>query len=171
MRESLTRVLVCPSCHGSLRWEISRRSGPELEEGSAGCNACPATYPLHRGIGVFLAPKDRPEDLWEGVSSQIEELARSEPDKVRLLPEAPMEAMNPADLIYRGFILDSRGRYQEAKAAYDLARTRSRSDEQEDCIRSQVAFVRREVSRSAGPVVDIASGMGALLEELLPGAT
>lgn len=171
MQEFVACLLVCPTCHGALHWKISRSSGPELEEGSARCDACPASYPLHRGIAAFLPESGRPEDLWESANSQIEELVRSEPEKVRLLLESPMESMNPTDLFFRGLILDSRGRYQDAKAARDLAFAGSYSAEQQACVRSQMDFVKREVGRSTGPVIDLASGMGALLEVLLPDAT
>lgn len=45
------------------------------------------------------------------------------------------------------------------------------SPEQHGCIRSQMDFVRKRLAGRPGPVVDLASGMGALLEVLLPVAT
>ncbi len=171
MHKSLERLLVCPACHGTLRWEVSRKSGPELEEGVAKCRTCPATYPVHQGIAAFLTGGKLPEELWEDTSSQIEEFVRTEPEKVRLLLESPVETMNPADLFFRGLILEDRGQYEPAKLARDRALAGSYSAEQRACVRSQMDFVQREVARSASPVIDLASGMGALLEVLLPGAT
>lgn len=171
MRRSISRLLACPACHGTLRWKISRRTGSELKEGGATCRACGATYPLHRGIAAFFTDRERPEDLWESSNSQIEELARTEPEKVRLLLESPMGTMNPTDLFYRGLILDGRGQYPEAKVARDRALAGSYSAEQRACVESQIGFVRRAIAGRAGVVVDLASGMGALLEALLPDAT
>lgn len=170
MHQSLVQLLVCPRCRGTLRWEIARKSGPELEEGAARCDTCPATYPLRRGIAAFLTESGRPEDLWEISNSQIEELVRCEPEKVRLLVESPTGSMNPTDLFFRGLILDSRGQYRDAETARSLALPRSYSAEQRACVRSQMDFVKRQVSRGTGPVVDLASGMGSLLEVLLPDA-
>ena len=171
MHELVVRLLVCPACHGTLRWEIHQKTGPELEEGAATCSACAATYPVHQGIAVFLLESGRPEDLWENANSQIEDLVRSEPEKARLLLESPVEGMNPTDLFFRGLILESRERFQEAKEARDLAWAGSYSSEQQACVRGQMDFVKREVAGCAGPVVDLASGMGTLLEVLLPAAT
>lgn len=171
MQRSVSRLLVCPACHGTLRWKISRRTGSELKEGVATCRACGAAYPLHRGIAAFFTDRHRPEDLWERSNSQIEALARTEPEKVRLLLESPMGTMNPTDLFFRGLILDGRGQYQEAKVARDRALAGSYSAEQRACVESQMGFVRRAIAGRAGAVVDLASGMGALLEALLPEAT
>lgn len=170
MHESLERLLVCPACHGPLHWKVSRSSGPELEEGAATCDTCAATYPLHRGIAVFLSGSSRLEDLWGSANSRTEELVRNEPEKVQLLLESPMDTMNPTDLFFRGLILEGRGQYQDAKAAHDRALAGSYSAEQHACVRSQIDFVKQEVTRSASPVVDLASGMGTLLTVLLPGA-
>lgn len=171
MQESLAHILVCPACHGDLRWEISRKQGLELQEATARCDTCPASYPVHRGIAVFLSERGRPADLWEVANSHLQELVRSEPEKVRALLESPIETMNPTDLFFRGLILDSRGMYPDAKVSRDLALSRSYSSEQRACVRSQMNFVRMKVAPLAGPVVDLASGVGSLLEILLPDAT
>jgi ubiquinone/menaquinone biosynthesis C-methylase UbiE/uncharacterized protein YbaR (Trm112 family) len=171
LHESLTRLLVCPSCHGALRWKIVRRNASEIEEANAQCSSCDSHYQVYRGIGAFLTSQEKPKDLWEETNSQIEELVRREPAKVRLLLETPMTTMNPTDLFFRGLILDSRGKYEEGKVARDRAVEGSYSLEQRACIQSQMTFVKGRIVNSPSPVVDLASGMGALLEVLLPGAS
>lgn len=134
------------------------------------CKSCDSHFPVHRGIGAFLLMEDQRDDLWEETNSQIEALAKSEPEKIRLLLESPIETMNPTDLFFRGLVLDSRRQYKGAREARDLALERSYSPEQRASMSDQMQFVRRQMVGSPGPVVDLASGMGSLLEVLLPGA-
>ena len=140
-------------------------------EGSARCSPCDIDYPLRNGIGVFLPPQERPEDLWEETNSAIQRLVKNEPEKVRLLLESPVATMNPTDLFFRGLILESQQRYVEAREVRNLSRAGMYSSEQYACMKSQLDFVSSQVTDSPGPVVDLACGMGTLLETLLPKAT
>jgi len=171
MRDQLRRLLVCPACHGPLRWKVSEKAGGRIQEGSARCTECDVAYPVHRGIGVFLTSLPKPEDLWDEANREIASFLRDEPERVRKLMEAPLEALNPTDQFVRGLLLEERKEFGPAKIATDLAVEGMYPVQYRTAWTSQMRFVKQQLARGRGPVVDLASGMGMLLEFLLPEAT
>ena len=65
MLDVVTDLLVCPACHGALRWESWERDGRQIEAAAATCAGCGAGYPVREGIGLFLPPGHRRADAWE----------------------------------------------------------------------------------------------------------
>jgi len=54
MHRDLTHVLVCPSCHGSLRLTIDREADEEIESGILRCEPCAAGYPIVAFVPRFV---------------------------------------------------------------------------------------------------------------------
>jgi len=166
MHSYLIDMLECPACHGELDWRINERDGDRIEAAQARCNACDASYVVQDGIGIFLLPELRRNDLWEEVDSELAQFLQEHPDVERQLMEPALSALSPADQFYRSLVLDERGHYAEAKAAEDTANAGLYTSEYLACWNSQVDYLIEQVSGSEGPIVDLASGRCYLVEEL-----
>lgn len=171
VQEQLTRLLVCPACHGSLQWVFFQRRGDRIQEGKAICGVCRSDYPVHQGIAVFLTTLPKPEDLWNEADTEIASFLKSEPERARRLMEAPLESLNPTDQLVRGFVLEARKDFVQAKNALDRANHGMYTAQFRAASRSQTHYVKERLAVRPGPVVDLASGMGSLLESLLPDST
>lgn len=166
MDEQLVDLLVCPVCHGALVWRTQVRVGGRIEEGEARCHGCGATYPVHEGIGLFLTPDLSRHDLWEEVESRLAAYLRQHLEVERTLLATPLEGLSPADRWFRARILEERGAFAEAQRAEELALADLYTREWLACYRAQLAYVTEHLSPAEGPVVDLASGRGRLVEEL-----
>jgi uncharacterized protein YbaR (Trm112 family)/SAM-dependent methyltransferase len=166
MNEALLPMLVCPACRGDLAWDLIRQDGAEVEEAEARCQACGAAYPVREGIGLFLTPDLPRHDLWEESESRLAAYLREHPEVERQLMEAPPEALSPADLFYRALALEERGEFIQARALERQAMARLYTPEYLACHERQLAYVLGQVADAQGPVVDLASGRGALVERL-----
>jgi uncharacterized protein YbaR (Trm112 family) len=166
MRNYLIEMLECPACHGELAWTVAERCGNRIEMAEARCTACAATYPVREGIGLFLTPELPRDDLWEEADSRLIQYLREHPQVERPLMGVPLDTLAPADQSFRALVLEERGEYAEAKAAEDLANVGLYTPEVLVCQESQVNYVLERLSASDGPIVDLASGRGYLVEEL-----
>ncbi|HET7875325.1 MAG TPA: methyltransferase domain-containing protein [Methylomirabilota bacterium] len=54
MKTSLLEYLACPRCRGALRCDALRADGDEVLEGTLGCAACAAAFPIRGGIPRIL---------------------------------------------------------------------------------------------------------------------
>ena len=169
--DGLTDILVCPVCHGALDWRGSMRVGHRIVQGKAVCSQCQADYPFHEGIGAFLPSHPKADDLWEQVDRETAEFLHGEPVRARRLMDAPLESLSPTDLLVRSFVHASRRDFGAAKIAVDLAIEGLYTPEFRDASKSQMRFLKERLADRPGPIVDLASGRGSLLEFLLPGAS
>jgi len=168
VREELTQRLVCPVCHLDLRWEVSRRAGDDLQEATGSCRECRVDYPVHRGVGAFLTPDRRPQDLWEEADQGLRAFLNEEPARARRLLESPVESLNPTDQLVRGLLQQERQEFGEARRTLERAQTGLYTSAYRSALDHQLRFVREELRGCAGPVVDLATGMGSLLEFVVP---
>jgi uncharacterized protein YbaR (Trm112 family) len=166
MHEILTGMLQCPACSGALDWDVQARTAGRIEEGVAHCTTCSSTYPILEGIGVFLTPDLPRNDLWEGVESGLTRFLRENPEIERRLLNTPLHDLNPADRFFRGMVLDERGDLDSAEAAYESAHAGMYTDEYRACVRGQIDHVVARTQDAPGPIVDLASGRGTLVEAL-----
>ena len=166
MHDYIIEMLECPACHGELAWTLGERRGNHIETAEAHCPACATTYPIREGIGLFLTPDLPRDDLWEQIDSQLTQYLRKHPEIERQLMDVPLETLAPADQFFRAMVLDERGEYAQAKAASDLAMLGLYTQEYLSCSDDQVNFVIERLAASDGPVVDLASGRGHLVEEM-----
>lgn len=166
MHSFIPDLLHCPHCHGALRWTITTRHGERIEEAEARCVACGASYPVREGIGLFLTPDLPRDDLWEQVESGLTQHLRAHPDVERRLMDVPLDALAPADQFFRALVLEERGDFAQARDVAALAESRLYTPEYRACSSSQQRFVVQRLAGGSDPVVDLASGRGALVETL-----
>jgi ubiquinone/menaquinone biosynthesis C-methylase UbiE/uncharacterized protein YbaR (Trm112 family) len=167
MHSSLIDLLVCPACHGELTWKIMDRRSTQIETAVAFCTGCGCEYPLREGIGVFLTANLSREDLWEEVESQLSSHLQDHPDIERQLMNVPLHDLSPADQFFRAMILDERGAFEQAKTAFKSANTGLYSAEYLACSEAQITFILDQLTETEGPIIDLASGMGQLVERMV----
>lgn len=166
MHRFLIDALQCPACGGALRWEVAETAGDRIEMAEAACLACSARYPVREGIGLFLTPDLPRNDLWEQAGSRLSQHLAAHPDVARQLMDAPLASLTPADRFFRAMALDERGDYAQARAAREAALPGVYTRAYLNCAQSQVDYVIDQLAGADGPVVDLASGMGFLVEAM-----
>lgn len=169
MRDYLLEYLACPVCHRELSWNVARRvadRGGDIIEATAACTSCGASYQVKDGIAAFLTPDLYREDLWEAVDSRLSVFLKENPDMEKALLKSPLSALGRADRFVRGMVLSERGDYQGAREAYAGA-SEIYTSEYIAAQDSQIAYLVDRVADTSGPVVDLASGKGALVEPLV----
>jgi uncharacterized protein YbaR (Trm112 family) len=166
MHKYLIEILVCPLCHGELDWTLSEQDENRIERGRAHCAACGATYHLRQGIGLFLTPDLPRDDLWEQVDSKLIQYLGQHAEVERRLMDVPLDTLAPADLFFRALVLEERRDYEAAKAVEALAMEGIYTPAYRACSQSQFDYVLEQLSEVEGPIVDLASGRGYLVERL-----
>jgi uncharacterized protein YbaR (Trm112 family) len=167
MHTYLIEMLECPACHGRLNWDITEQTEARIETAEARCNACAATYPVRNGIGLFLTPGLQRNDLWEQVDSRLIQHLREHPELEHQLMDVPLETLSPSDQFFRASVLAEQGNFIEAQIAADLADKGLYTPEYLNCRNSQVDYVVEWLSTTEGPIVDLASGLGYLVEKVV----
>ena len=170
MHKYLKEMLECPQCQSGLKWEITEESKDRILSAEILCKDCSGEYSVRDGIGVFLTPDLQRNDLWESSSTGLDDFLAENPEVGKKLLEGPDEALSPVDMHFRGVILESKGKPQEARQAFSKARNAMYSKETLECMNSQLSLVIEELSKTDEPVVDLASGActlaGRILKEL-----
>lgn len=166
MHSYLLEMLECPICHGHLHWSITKRNGDRIETGEAICATCNANYPIREEIGIFLTPDLPRNDLWEQTSSQLTQYLQQNPEIEHQLLNVPLETLAPADQFYRSLVLDEQGDFKNAKEARELSFKGLYTEEYLECWNRQLNYVLDKLAVFDGPIVDIASGQGYLVEKI-----
>jgi uncharacterized protein YbaR (Trm112 family) len=172
MHSFLTEIVCCPACHGDLTWDIALRSATRLVNAVAHCTVCAAEYFVRDEIGVFLTPDLPREDLWQEVGNRMSRVLAGSPDLDRQLMGVPLEALNPADQILRGFVLEERGDFETARTVHAIAEKGLYTAAYLACRDRQFAYLVKllNADRSDNETVfDLASGRGYLIDALLAG--
>ena len=167
MKEYLIDMLCCPDCHEVLEWIVEDRLDDHIETGTAMCNTCTAAYPIRDGIGLFLTSELEREDLWEQVDSSLTLHLRENPVLEAQLMDAPLETLGPADQLFRGMILEERGDFAGAELAMEVSHQGLYTSDYVRCWEMQVDTLIEKVREVPGPIVDLASGRGYLVEKLV----
>jgi len=166
MHTYLIEMLQCPACRADLDWTMTGQKGDRIETADAYCRACRAIYPVREGIGVFLTPDLRRNDLWEQIDSSLMGYLHEHPALEQQLMEAPVESLAPADQFFRALVLEEGGDFAGAQAVEHTANQGLYTPEYLVCWRSQVDYVVEWLSMTEGPIVDLASGRCYLVEAL-----
>lgn len=166
MHTYLIEMLECPACHGTLDWSITEQDENRIKTAEVLCNVCNATYPVRDGIGLFLIPALRRNDLWEEVDSGLIQHVHEHPELDHQLTDVPLDTLAPADQFFRALLLEERGKYIEAQIAEASAHKGLYTVEYLNCWHSQFDYIVEWLSTTAGPIVDLASGRGYLVEKL-----
>lgn len=168
MQRFLLDLLECPACHHELIWQITERRGSQIEAGAARCLACDATYPIRDSIGLFLVSETRGDDLWEEAATGLGRLLAEHPDVDAELTAGPLDALAPADQVFRALTLEERGDSAGAEAAFRAAHPRLYTPDYLACYAAVRQHLVATLAGISQPVVDLASGRGDLADELLP---
>jgi len=167
MQEFLIEMLECPACHGELNWKVIQHQGDRIKEAEVNCKKCDATYPVKKGIGLFLTPDLPRNDLWEQIDSQLIQYLRENPQIESKLMDVPLNTLNPADQFFRAQVLEERGEFAQAKATANFAYSKLYAPEYLKCYNAQINYLITQLSIFDGPIIDLASGRGDLAELLV----
>jgi uncharacterized protein YbaR (Trm112 family)/SAM-dependent methyltransferase len=185
LQDYLIEMLVCPVCHASLTWQIEDRRDDRIETGTAICLRCEATYFILEGIGLFLKPEHLQagteigshnnnglwHGLWRQTGHQLYQYLRDHPDVEHQLVFAPLQTLSPVDQFFRAVLLEARGEYVRARTTENIAKIGLYTSSYLDAWDSQYTYILEHLlgrvpSVVSGPIVDLASGRGYLLNEL-----
>ncbi|MEW6567207.1 MAG: methyltransferase domain-containing protein [Chloroflexota bacterium] len=166
MHEFLVEMLECPSCHGSLEWRVGAARAGHVERAEAVCSRCGASYPVRDGIGLFLTPDLARHDLWQEVESQLAQYLKEHPQVRALLMESPLETLPPADRFYRAMALEEEGHFKPASEIIRQTLSELYSPEYLANHELEMGLVIERLADGTGPVIDLASGRGQLVERL-----
>jgi len=100
------------------------------------------------------------------VESELSRYLRTHPEIERRLMDVTLETLSPADRFFRAMVLEERGRFAEARAVAELARSRLYTPEYLACYRSQIDHLIGRLTTMDGPIIDLASGRCELVEEM-----
>jgi len=92
---------------------------------------------------------------------------RVHPELERQLLETPLDALAPADQLFRALALEARGNYGDARIVEATAHKGLYTPEYAACWNRQVDYVVERLSTTNGPIVDLASGRCYLVEKLV----
>ncbi len=169
MHESLVEILLCPACRGDLCWTVMERDGGVLLEADASCQDCGVTYQVREGIGAFLTPDLQRTDLWEEGHAEITEYLSTRPGLRAALVDAPLEDLEPVDRLLRAEYLEDLGDVAGAEQAGRGAREQLYTPELNELWDECLAHMAQISSGHPGPIVDVASGRGTLVELMVEG--
>lgn len=166
MHPYLIDMLACPACRGEMTWKITDRRRGHIETAQAHCKSCGGVYPVKEGIGIFLTNDLPREDLWEEVESQLSSHLRDHPEIEKQLMGSSLDALSYADQFFRAMILNERGAFEQARAAFETANSGLYTQAYLACSEAQIAYILEQLAGSKGPIIDLASGMGQLVERM-----
>lgn len=166
MKSYVMEMLACPVCHGDLQWKISEGQGERIETAMARCEKCNNAYPVREGIGSFFVPDSPHIDAWEQVESGLIRYLRANPELLKQLLETPLAELNPADQLFRAFWHDEEGQFATAKLEGEIAFNGLYTPDFLRCSQAQFDFIVQRLSSGNGPIVDLASGRGYLVEQM-----
>ena len=167
MHDYIRELLQCPQCAGALIWTITTRQDERIVAGEAQCAACGATYPIREGIGLFLTPDLTRNDLWEQAGSGLTRHLSEHPEVERRLMDSPPETLGAADLFFRSMALEERGYFDRTRELLDRAYEGLYTAEYRACFARALDAIVARVRGGDGPVVDLASGRGMLVERMV----
>lgn len=166
MESYVIDLLACPICHGDLAWKITARQGERIESANATCENCQITYPVREGIGLFVRPDSTVEDAWEQAESGIVRYLKNHPDVMTRLLDVPLESLNPADQFFRAMLHEDAGHFATAKLVEQVAMRGMYTPDFVRCSQCQFDYILSELADGTGPIVDLASGRGYLVEQM-----
>lgn len=166
MKHTLKSLLQCPECSGELFWSNEElRSDSFIVSCDIQCSQCNKKYIIKNEIAYFLADLER-NDLWEQADSSLVKYVQSNPDIEKKLMDSPIDQLSPADVFFRSFILEEKGEYEIADKLHETSLQQIYTKEYNKCFKSQIDYVS-SIQMSDKPILDIASGKGYLVFELL----
>ena len=166
MKSTLRSLLQCPECSGDLLWSNEElRSDLFIVNCDIICSQCNKKYIIKDEIGYFLTDLER-NDLWEQSNSNLLKYLHDNPLIEKKLLESPIVNLSPADIFFLSIIYEEKGDYERAEELHTTSQQLIYTKEYYNCFKSQINYVS-SIKMSDEPILDIASGKGYLVFELI----
>lgn len=166
MQEFLVDWLECPACRSPLDWKIRKHNLGDIEQAIATCRNCGSRFCIEEGIGIFLTGWLERNDLWQQADSELKRYLDGHPTIKKELLQTPLSHLSPVDQFFRHMILEEEGQFEESRQAAEIAMQGLYRKEYRQAWNSQVEYVLQAANSQQGPVIDLASGKGYLVEKL-----
>ena len=148
---NIESILQCPACQTSLQREDRRFL----------CRKCGRDFAKRAGLYDFLLSG---EDQWaqfgQGFMNGQEEMEE------RLL-KTPLEELSSSDRLIRSVALWFKGDFEEYERIVKASLAGVYTDEYNEAMKKSLDYTVDLVKQEKGVVLDLATGMGGLLQELL----
>lgn len=166
MQEYIVDWLVCPACRSPLDWDIKKHIQGDIEQAIATCRNCGCKYQIKEGIGIFLTRQLERNDLWQQADSELKRYLDGHPNIKKELLQTSLSYLSPADQFFRHIILEEEGHFEESRKVAEIAMHGLYGEGYRKAWNSQMEYVLQAANSQHGPVVDLASGKGYLVEKL-----
>lgn len=164
MHKYIKELLECPVCHHELEWTTKKETKERIVNGEAKCIHCQATYPIQDEIGIFLTPDLPRNDLWSSSESYFKNYLKENPEFKDKFLNTPLEELHPTDLFIRGSLLEDSDPIKARKIIQD-GTNKIYTEEYKDGRNKQIEYILNNIPNDE-PIIDLASGMGTLIEKL-----
>ncbi len=144
-------ILQCPSCEPSLK----------IRNQGFFCDKCDRQYSKRAGLYDFLLSG---EDQWARVGKGF---MNGQEEMERRLLETPLEELSPSDRLIRAVALWFKGDFEEYEKIAKESLKGVYTDEYNDAMKKSFDNTVDLVRQEEGIVLDLATGMGGLLQKLL----
>lgn len=166
MHKRYIDMLICPSCHNELIWNIEDEDEDRIINGNAVCPSCKSVYEIRNEIAVFLTNDLSRNDLWKHGESELERYLGENPGIYDKLMNTPEGEMNGADYWFKASYFESKNDFKTSSGMFKNAYKKIYTQDYIDGWKSQIDFIVNNI-KSDRPIIDIASGKGYLVEKLL----
>ncbi len=166
MHKQYIDMLICPLCHNQLKWDIKDEDKDRIINADVTCASCRSTYEIIDEIAVFLTNDLSRNDLWEQSESELGKYLRENPDIYDKLMNTPEDEMNGADYWFKATYFELKNDYMTSSRMFKEALKKIYTQDYINGWKSQIDFIINNIE-SNKPIIDIASGKGYLVENLL----
>ncbi|MBD8047897.1 MULTISPECIES: methyltransferase domain-containing protein [Clostridium] len=167
MHKRHINLFQCPLCHGELKWDIKTESKDRVINAKITCLECNEQYEVKDEIAIFLTSELSRNDLWQQGESGIEKCFRENPEIFNKLMNTPEEKLNGADHFFKASYFEIKRDYERSSKMFKNAVEKVYTKDYIYGMKSQREFVINNIVDDDKVIVDIASGKGYLVEELL----
>jgi ubiquinone/menaquinone biosynthesis C-methylase UbiE/uncharacterized protein YbaR (Trm112 family) len=167
MFKFLQDKLVCPLCHGELKWTVLQEDCKRIIEADICCISCGEKYSVKNQIANFLINSKLELDLWQAGEDNLERFFRENTEIKARLMAASFEEMSAADMYIKAMLLEKSGSVKAAEELMNIASKNAYTKEMLDAIDSEFKYLIDLLKAQNQFVVDIASGTGVLVKKIL----
>ncbi|AKI97807.1 methyltransferase domain-containing protein [Kosmotoga pacifica] len=147
----LNSILQCPECHGELF----------IAQNEFNCTVCGRSYRKRVGVYDFLISG---EDQWATLGNGF--MNGQEEWEKRFL-ETDEAKLSPSDLLIKAIMLWYKGDFPQFERIMKKAQPAIYTPEYNSAMKSVTDYAIELLQKESGSIVDLASGMGGFLNDLL----
>lgn len=163
----LKEILICPECHESLIWKISDGNASHIIEAEIKCSNCSKIYAVKNGMGCFVEYKETSGDDWQEGENRLMKLIAENPEIKEKIMITDIKEMNAADIMVRSMLCQMDGNTSEAERLFEIWSKKAYKEETLKASRAQIEYIVNYLKHKKDFVLDVASGSGTLVKELL----